>query len=257
MTTNNPQPDFQDPNNPIQVYQPKSNALLVEAAWEVANQVGGIYTVIRSKAQSMLANWGDRYLLLGPYVHPNVTAIFEALDLPDTPYGRAVAAMREEGIEVHYGQWLIDGRPNVVLFNPHSVYDRLAEIKYLLWEHHDIPLPGNDDLINQVVSFGWMVKVFFSKLSQPKISNERRILAHIHEWMAATAIPEIRRDHLPVTTIFTTHATMLGRYLAMNDGNFYDNLPHYDWLAEGKNFNIETRVRIERAAAHGAHVFLP
>lgn len=255
MTTNNPQPDFLDPKKPLQVYQPKSNALLVEVAWEVANQVGGIYTVIKSKVRSMLSNWDDRYLLLGPYVHPNVSAIFEAMEVPDTPFGRAVTAMREEGLEVHYGQWLIDGRPNVVLFNPNSIYDRLAEIKYLLWEHHDINLPGDDDLINQVVSFGWMVKVFFSKLSQPDICKDHRILAHVHEWMAATAIPEIRRDQLPVTTIFTTHATMLGRYLAMNDGNFYENLPHYNWLEEGKKFNIETRVRIERAAAHGAHVF--
>lgn len=255
MTTNNPQPDFLDPKNTPKVYQPKSNALLVEAAWEVANQVGGIYTVIRSKAPSMLNNWGDRYLLLGPYVHPNVSAIFESMDLPDDPFGRAVSKMREEGIEVQYGEWLIDGRPRVVLFNPYSVYDRLAEIKYLLWEHHDISLPGDDDLVNQIVSFGWMVKVFFSKLAMPEVSQDRRILAHIHEWMAATAIPEIRRDNLPVTTIFTTHATMLGRYLAMNDGNFYNNLPFYNWIDEGKKFDIETRVRIERAAAHGAHVF--
>ena len=73
--------------------------------------------------------------------------------------------------------------------------------------------------------------------------------------MAGTAIPEIRYENIPVRTIFTTHATMLGRYLAMNDPQFYDHLPFFNWLNEAINFNIEPQVRIERSAAHGAHIF--
>lgn len=232
----------------------KDQSLLVEVAWEVANQVGGIYTVIRSKVPPMLENWGDRYLLIGPSVHPNVNTIFEDLEPGDDAYGKAVRAMREMGFEVRYGEWLTKGRPKVVLFNPWSVYDRLGEIKYLLWEHHHISIQEEDDLINQTVAFGWLVKVFLSKLAEPEI-NQQPVIAHIHEWMAATAIPEIRRDQLPIHTIFTTHATMMGRYLAMNDPMFYDHLPFYDWEAEAKKYNIEVKVRIERAAAHGAHVF--
>ena len=232
----------------------KSDTLLVEVAWEVANQVGGIYTVIRSKVPSMAQHWGDRYCLIGPWVHPNVSAIFEPIEAPNDPFGRAVRKMREMGFEVHYGRWLTTGRPRTVLFNPYSVYDRLGEIKYLLWEHHGISTPGDDDLINKVVAFGWLVKVFMSRLSEPDI-NTNPVIAHIHEWMAATAIPEIRRDNLPIATVFTTHATMLGRYLAMNDPNFYEHLPFYDWEKEARYFNIETIIRIERAAAHGAHVF--
>lgn len=232
----------------------KKNALLVEVAWEVANQVGGIYTVIRSKVPSMKAHWGDRYLLIGPSVHPNVNTVFEDLEPEDDAYGRAVRKMREMGFEVRYGEWLTSGRPRVVLFNPYSVYDRLGEIKYLLWEHHYISTQGGDDLTNQVVAFGWLIKVFLTRLAEPDV-NQQPVIAHIHEWMAATAIPEIRRDNLPIRTIFTTHATMLGRYLAMNDPGFNDNLPFYNWEAEAKKFNIETRVKIERAAAHGAHVF--
>ena len=71
-----------------------------------------------------------------------------------------------------------------------------------------------------------------------------------------------RRDpHAPPRTVarrdrvFTTHATMLGRYLAMNDGNFYEHLHDYHADTEAKQFNVETQFRIERAAAHGAHVF--
>ncbi len=229
-------------------------SLLVEIAYEVCNQIGGIYTVIRSKVPSMQEHLEDRYCALGPYVDPNVSANFEHEEFSTHPFAQAAYQMREKGFEVHVGRWLITGRPITVLLNPYSVYHRLGEIKYLLWEHHHISTPGDDDLLNQVVAFGFMVKVFMAELANTT-AGERPIIAHVHEWMAGTAIPEIRRDQLPVQTIFTTHATLLGRYLAMNDHNFYEHLPFYDWARESKEFNIETQTAIERAAAHGSHVF--
>jgi glycogen(starch) synthase len=141
-----------------------------------------------------------------------------------------------------------------VLLNPFNVYNRLGDIKYLLWEHHGIGTPSEDDLLNQVVAFGFMVKEYFRELSSPDIAH-KPVLGHFHEWMVGTAIPEMRRENVNVNLIFTTHATMLGRYLAQNDNFFYDHLPFYDWEAEAKNFNIDSQVRIERAAAHGAHIF--
>lgn len=247
--------------HPIKPTKPKydlleeKKPLLLEVAYEVCNQVGGIYTVIRSKIPSMMKEFGDRYCCLGPYVHPNVTAIFEPIEEYDSPFGKAVLLLREMGFEVHFGRWLTAGRPYTILFNPYSVFDKLGEIKYLLWEHHDIGTPGEDDMINQVVAFGHMIKMLVNKLVNEVISSDQEVILHVHEWMAGTAIPEIRRDNLPVKTVFTTHATLLGRYLAMNDGEFYEHLPFYDWLSEARNFNIETQIRIERAASHGAHIF--
>lgn len=230
------------------------NSLLIEVAFEVANQLGGIYTVMRSKSPSMIEKWGDRYCMLGPYIHEKASAIFEPTDLPDTPIGKAVENMRAAGFEVHFGTWLVTGRPKVVLFNPYSVYDRLGEIKYLLWEHHDVSVQGGDDLIDQVVALGYLVKTFFMELQREEVRAGKEIIAHFHEWMAGTAIPGIRREAPSIKTVFTTHATLLGRYLAMNEDDFYGNLPYFDWLAEARKFNIETQVRLERAAAHGAHV---
>ncbi len=235
--------------------QPDEN-FLIEVAWEVCNQVGGIYTVIRSKVPSTGDKWDGNYLLLGPYFHGKASAEFEpvySID-PDDPIGKVVGRMRDQGFEVYYGYWLVSGRPKVVLFNPFNVYPRLGEIKYLLWADHDISLPDGDDLLNQVVAFGFMVKTFLKELVAEQTFN-KRIVTHFHEWMVGTVIPDIRKDNLPITTVFTTHATLLGRYLAMNDHEFYEHLPFYDWNAEAKNFNIEAMVRIERSAAHGSHVF--
>ncbi|MEQ8471552.1 MAG: glycosyltransferase [Marinoscillum sp.] len=232
-----------------------SSSLLVEIAWEVLNQVGGIYTVIRSKVPTVMPKWGNHYCLLGPYMPSNVAAEFEPVEVTTTdPFGKAVLRMRDQGYIVHYGVWLVSGRPKAILFDLGSVMHRLGDVKYLLWEHHGISTPAEDALLNDVLAFGEMVKIFLTELAT-SVDGKKAILAHFHEWMAATGLPGLRRDKVKVKTIFTTHATLLGRYLAMNDPQFYDHLPFMDWQKEARHFNIESNVMIERAAAHGAHVF--
>lgn len=233
-------------------------ALLVEVAWEVCNQVGGIYTVIRSKVPATVQGWQDRYCLLGPYFANQAQAEFEPLSETQLaaardPFARAVRRMRAAGYDVQYGVWLVTGRPRAVLLNPFQAYPRLGDIKRDLWEYHGIPTPDNDDLLHQVEAFGLLAKVYIQALTAEVA--EQKVVVHFHEWMTGVAIPDLRREQTPAHLLFTTHATLLGRYLAMNDPNFYDHLMQVNWEAEARNFNIETAVRIERAAAHGAHVF--
>ncbi|MBX0288841.1 glycosyltransferase [Hymenobacter sp. HSC-4F20] len=235
------------------------DALLVEVAWEVCNQVGGIYTVIRSKVPATVQGWDDRYCLLGPYFAQQAQGEFEPYDdqqlaaLTD-PFAGAVRQMRQQGYDVCMGIWLVTGRPRVVLINPYQAYPRLGQIKSDLWHHHHIPTPDNDDLLHQVVAFGDLAKTFLEILAA-EVVPPKRLVAHFHEWMTGVAIPALRRDQVPLHLVFTTHATLLGRYLAMNDPNFYDHLMQVEWQAEARHFNIEPAVTMERAAAHGAHVF--
>ncbi len=227
--------------------------LLTEVSWEACNQVGGIYTVLRSKTPTLVSKFGENYCLVGPNVNPSVATEFEENPKATDVYGKAVKKLNEMGFDVKYGSWLVTGRPNIILINPFSVYNRLGEIKYLFWEHHNIDLPEHDDLLNQVVAFGYVVKVLFETLAS--ISGSKKIIAHFHEWMAGVSIPELRKEKVKASIVFTTHATLLGRYLAMNDPEFYNHLPFFNWEVEARNFNIQAAVSIERAAAHGAHVF--
>ena len=228
--------------------------LLFECAWEVCNQVGGIYTVIRSKIPAIVQKWNkDNYFLLGPYFENQAASVFDPIEDLTDPVGYAVHTMRQNGFDVHYGRWLVTGKPKVVLFNPYSVFNRLGEIKYKLWVDHYIQV-HDEPLMDQVLAFGYSVTEFFRILVNSDI-QEPHIIAHFHEWMAGMPIMDIRKENLPIKTVFTTHATMLGRYLAMNDHNFYNNLPFYNWENEAKHFNIFPTVQLERAAAHGSHVF--
>ncbi len=231
------------------------NTFLFEVAWEVCNQVGGIYTVIRSKVPSVIEKWGkDNYCLIGPYFPDQAAAHFDPATDYSTPIGKAVLKLQERGFDIHYGEWIISGRPNVVLFNPYSVYDMLNEIKHFLWKDYHISLPGGDELLDKVAAFGYQVKEFFNYVCVSEFYKDH-IIAHFHEWMAGIPIPGIRKDNLKIKVVFTTHATLLGRYLAMNDPQFYEHLAFYNWEAEATKFNVKPIAEIERASAHGAHIF--
>jgi len=229
----------------------QDNTHLFEIAWEVCQQLGGIYTVMRSKAPYMKDVWGENYCMVGAWDEQKSPAEFRELN-PEGWIGEAVEKVRSYGIEVHYGQWLCTGRPTCVLLNPKGNIPDIAEYKYLYWKHHHVELE-DDELLNQVISFSFLCLHFFKAVCEVK--EERKIVAHFHEWMAGAVLPEFKKEMLPIATVFTTHATMLGRYLAQNDNEFYEHLPFYNWDSEAKNFNIHAQVRIERNAASCANVF--
>jgi glycogen(starch) synthase len=229
----------------------KSN-LLFEFAWEVCNQIGGIYTVMKTKAPSMVERWGENYFMVGPYNEHTSSLEFEYSEAPEF-LRPALREMENRGIKCHFGHWLVDGHPQAILLDYQSCYNYLGETKYYLWNDNGISLQGQDGEVDAVVAFGsaitQLLQVACSTISQKKI------LAHFHEWMAGTAIPRIRHLNLPVSTVFTTHATQLGRYIASNDPNFYYNLPWINADDAARHYMIWSKYAIERAAAHASHVF--
>ncbi len=228
--------------------------LLFEIAWEACNQVGGIYTVLRSKVPSMVARWGSRYCLIGPYNHHSAQVEFEPAPVPGGAVGQAVNQMREMGLGAQYGRWLVSGRPHVVLLNYLDIFGSLHEVKYRLFDQHAIPTPASDEEINNVVAFGEMCRRFLTLVAQ-KESHRRKIVAHFHEWLAGAAIPMLRLEDWPGSIVFTTHATRLGRCLAQETPAFYEHLPFLDHGVEAAKFNLTSQHLLERAAAHGSHVF--
>ena len=227
-------------------------ALLFEVAWEVCWQLGGIYTVLKTKSQTMVEGWGDRYCLIGPYNPATADIEFEEQN-PDPLIRETLERLRNAGVAARYGRWLVAGRPRTILIDHRSRYHRLGEDKYLLWKDHGISTDNDDGEVNDVAAFGFAVTEFFRELMG--VANGRPVLAHFHEWMGGVAVPRIAHLRLPIATVFTTHATLLGRYLASDNPYFYAQLPSMDPDKEAARFNIYPRFAIERAAAHAATVF--
>lgn len=228
-----------------------SNQLIAEIAWEVCNQVGGIYTVVRSKAAEMKSRYGNQYAMIGPWVPEEAAASFEPVTALEKDIFVDVAReLTEEGIPAHAGTWLITGKPRCILLDYRAVEQELDSIKYYLWEEHGISSPPDDDLLNNVIAFGYVVRRYLDRLARTAEKNAKPFIALFHEWMSASGIASLKADEAPLKTVFITHATMLGRYLAMNDPNFYKHLPFYKWKQEAAHFGIETQVGIERLAAN-------
>jgi len=229
-------------------------SLIFETAWEVCNQVGGIYTVIRSKVPSMIQRLGDNYTVVGPYFPDQANSEFEHNDLPDTPIGWAIKKMWDMGLDVHYGTWLISGRPKAILFNTESVKHKLDDIKNKISSRYQINFENTDELFDDVIAFGELSHIFFENFAQFHNWDKKDAIIHYHEWMAISHLTELKYNNLPFKIVFTTHATILGRYLAMNDSEFYQHLPFYNWFKEAAHFNILPQVSFERLGAHNSDV---
>ncbi|GAN07675.1 family 3 glycosyltransferase [Mucor ambiguus] len=232
------------------------NPLLFEIAWEVANKVGGIYTVIKTKVPVTVREFGDRYTLIGPLSYKTAPMEVEACEPANEKMKEVLDSMAQHGVKYLYGRWLVEGSPYVLLFDTGSVTHKLDEWKGDLWRSAGIPSPPHDTETNDAILFGYLVTWFLGELT-PKYnkSGDPAIICHFHEWLAGVAVPLIKKRHLDVCTIFTTHATLLGRYLCAGSVDFYNNLANFDVDEEAGKRGIYHRYCIERGAAHCADVF--
>ncbi|RMY54346.1 hypothetical protein D0863_13661 [Hortaea werneckii] len=229
------------------------NHVLFEVATEVANRVGGIYSVLKSKAQVTTAEYGSRYTLLGPLNRNSAAVEVEEIVPKDQALVATIKSMNDRGIKTLYGRWLIDGAPRVLLFDTGTGYYKLDEWKGDLWSTAGIPSPPDDHETNEAIVFGYLIAWFLGEYAYHE--KERAIIAQFHEWLAGVALPLCRKRKIDVTTIFTTHATLLGRYLCAGSVDFYNNLQYFDVDAEAGKRGIYHRYCIERGAAHSCDVF--
>ncbi|KAG1120119.1 hypothetical protein G6F42_012821 [Rhizopus arrhizus] len=237
------------------------NPLLFEIAWEVANKVGGIYTVIKTKVPVTVREFGDRYCLIGPLSYKTAPMEVEALEPPSGIIRETLETMSAHGVKYLFGRWLVEGAPYVLLFDTGSVAHKLDEWKGDLWRVAGIPSPPSDQETNEAILFGYMVTWFLGDVANKYSAQSTEsdpspaIIAHFHEWLAGVAIPLIKKRKIDVTTIFTTHATLLGRYLCAGSVDFYNNLRDFDVDHEAGKRGIYHRYCIERGAAHCSDVF--
>ncbi|KAJ3125392.1 hypothetical protein HK100_010837, partial [Physocladia obscura] len=265
----------------------ESPILLYEIAWEVANKVGGIYTVIKTKVPVTVNEYGDRYTLIGPLSWKTAPLEVEAVpleSLPKTsPMRQALESLRAKGVGFLFGRWLTDGNPQVrapspstpcvrldfiplfflqvLLLDVASARHRMDEWKADLWNVAAIPSPPDDPETNEAIVFGYLVAWFLGEvkhlhdISATSEAEKPHFIAHFHEWLVGVALVLLRKRNFDIATIFTTHATLLGRYLCAGDVDFYNNLKYFDVDAEAGKRGIYHRYCIERAAAHCADVF--
>lgn len=247
-----PVPQVAPEQPPIGLESPSEAALLFEVSWEVCAQAGGIYTVLRSKAPATVRRWADAYFLVGPYREASARVELEEQPPPEVVRG-AIANLEQSGVKAHFGRWLVTGRPYALLLDSSALKQRLGEIKYSLWTDVGISSPDGDFEYDDTLCFGVALIDFLAGVVRH--AGRRPVLAHFHEWQAAAALPLLRRRAVPLATVFTTHATLVGRALASANADLYGNLANINAGAVARNHGFEHRHALEGSAAQSADVF--
>ncbi|RLE38467.1 hypothetical protein DRJ17_03825 [Candidatus Woesearchaeota archaeon] len=221
--------------------------VLFEISWEVCNKVGGIHTVIVSKA-ALMKEINKVYYLIGPYVEKKARIVFSKEEVP-LEFQKIFDELSQEGIICHYGKWDIKGEPKTILIEFSGFANRKNDIKKELWDRFRI------DSLNS----GWDFEepVLWSYASAKLIEkfvnlNKKKIVVHFHEWLAGAGLLYLTGK---IPTIFTTHATTLGRTMASAGRELYNTLDTLDADREAYSLGINAKHQLEKACAHNATVF--
>ena len=227
---------------------------LFEASWEVCNKVGGIHTVISTKAQTVTRKFGDRYILIGPDLsHEGTNPEFEEDQALLKAWRQAVYS---EGLRIRIGRWKIKGEPLAVLVDFTSLIPRKDEILTKLWEsYHVDSLSGQWDYIEPVLfrlRRGHGDRLLRQDLLLPD-RKDRRPLPRMDVGRRRLYL----RKYAPyVATVFTTHATVMGRCIAGNRLPLYSDLAKFNADELARQFNVTAKHSIEKTAAANHDAFL-
>ena len=221
---------------------------LFEISWEVCNKVGGIYTVIKSKITEAKKNLGDHYCLIGPLFENNPE--FEETD--DEQARTLRQELQRTGLPVRVGRWKMEERPLVVLTGYKDTLDQ-NKLLYQLWEDYNVDsMTGGWDYVEPVMFSTMAAKVIEAASN---ILTNLSIVAQFHEWMCGAGLLYIKKRVPRVSTVFTTHATVLGRSLSAHGVDIYKILADIQPDAEAARLNVLAKHSLEKTSAREADCF--
>lgn len=228
--------------------------VLFEVSWEVCNKVGGINTVIATKAKSITQVIGANLIMIGPDVWKDGT-IYHGFLEDEKLLSNWRKHLENEGITVRIGRWDIVGNPVVVLVDFAPFFSQKNEIFTYFWESYKLDsISGEWDYIEPTV-FGYVAGKIIESYSKFFLTSEDRVIAQFHEWMTGSGILYLKDKAPHIATVFTTHATALGRSIAGNHLPLYENLSQYQPVQMAKRFNITSKYSLERISAEQADAF--
>lgn len=226
--------------------------LLLEISWEVCNKIGGINTVLATKAAQMVKRYHDGYILVGPYFAEKSKYQFEE-QMPQEKLKDIFAMLEAQGIRCHFGRWLIDGEPQVILVDFQSLWPNINGYKRELWDLYKIDSMESGFEFDEPVVWGYAVARLVEQIKL--VQNKKKIVIHCHEWLAGAGLLFAKHFCSNIYSVFTTHATTLGRSMAFNGRDLYTGIEKTDVLKEAYNYHVQAKHLLESAAAKESTVF--
>jgi glycosyltransferase involved in cell wall biosynthesis len=226
---------------------------IFEASWEVCNKVGGIYTVLSTRANTLQTKFRDRLFFIGP-------DIWNGKDNPlfvesDTLYAEWREYARTKDLWIRVGHWNVPGEPIVFLVDPTPLTKRKNEIYTQAWEYFQVDslhaYGDYDEASMFAYAAGKVVKSFYLY----HLTRNDKVVFHANEWMTGLAALYLQIQVSEIATIFTTHATSIGRSIAGNNKPLYDYLFAYNGDQMAEELNMQSKHSIEKQTAHHVDCF--
>ena len=226
---------------------------IFESSWEVCNKMGGIYTVLSTRAKTLQEQYHDNLLFIGPDLWQEKK---NPLFLEDaTMWQPWVKMAAESGLHVRTGRWNIPGKPCVVLVDFQPYFELKNDIYGSVWNDFGVDslhAYGDYDEANMFsIAAALVVESFFHYY----LGAKKQVVYQAHEWMTCLGALYIKKHVPEIATIFTTHATSIGRSIAGNNKPLYDYLWAYNGTQMAGELNMEAKHSIERQTAHNVDCF--
>jgi len=230
---------------------------IFESSWEVCNKVGGIYTVLSTRAKTLQDEMKDRIIFIGPDFRKQESE-------EESPYFKEDKALFAEwqweakegnrenglpGLKVRVGRWTVPGEPIAILVDFIPFFEQKNEIYGWLWENYGVDSLHAYGDYDEASMFSYAAALVVESFYNHYLTPQQRVIYHANEWMCGLGALYINNKLPQIGTVFTTHATSIGRSIAGNQKPLYDYLFAYNGDQMAGELNMQSKHSIEKQTA--------
>lgn len=232
-----------------------SIGLLFECSWEVCNKIGGIYTVLSTKARMLKEEFGEDLVFVGPdvWTEENPSPVF--IERRTMLKSAASRIQFPHGIKIRTGRWDIPGSPAVILVDFKSVYPLLDGIYGDMWNVYKVDSLHSYGDYSEGCAFAIASAMVMKAVAEYLRVDASKVVGHFNEWTTGMGLLWLKSNMPSAATVFTTHATSIGRSICGNGKPLYDYFTGYNGDQMASELNMESKHSLEKAAAHQADCF--
>ena len=226
---------------------------IFETSWEVCNKVGGIYTVLSTRAKTLQEIMRDRIVFIGPdcFNGEENPYFFEDKAL----FNDWLAVAKHDGLSLKIGRWNTPGTPIAFLVDFKASYADKNKFYGELWERYGVDSLHAYGDYDDSAMFSYATAKVVESFFRFYLCNCTNVIFHANEWQTGFAVLALQHDVPEIATIFTTHATGIGRSIAGNNKPLYDYLQAYNGDQMADELNMQSKHSIEKQTAHYVDCF--
>ena len=226
---------------------------IFESSWEVCNKVGGIYTVLSTRAKTLQEALRDKIIFIGP----------DFWKEQESPYFKEESNLfadwqweaKEQGLKVRVGRWTVPSEPIAILVDFNPYFEKKNDIYGWLWENYGVDSLHAYGDYDEASMFSYAAALVVESFYNHYLTLKDKVIYHANEWMCGLGALYLNNKLPQIGTIFTTHATSIGRSIAGNMKPLYDYLFAYNGDQMAGELNMQSKHSIEKQTAHYVDCF--